>query len=327
MALAATGALAVAGLTGAAAADSDTPAARPAGVDPGRLVSAAPAATAAAGQAPAAVAKAAVDYWTPSRMRSAIPVDGAGQAGTAAGTSDVSTKATVIYHKPHRTVGKVFFTGYEAGSWANYVCSASTVPGSKRNVVLTAGHCVHGINGTKSTWHRNWVYVPAYESGKAPYGKWAAERFWAWSRYTQRTTSQGSLDYDYAFVNVWRTTSGRGVSSYTGNNGLLWNKQTSWRTLAWGYPAQSPYTGAKPYTCSTVTKRDTTYYTGRQLVIPCKFVGGASGGPWLWRSSAGNWYAYGVNSTADRKLRTWSPFFNGYVKSLWDYANKYAPQR
>lgn len=66
---------------------------------------------------------------------------------------------------PYRAAGKLFF---KIGG-SSYVCSASLIqPG----VVVTAAHCVTDFGGD---WYSDWTFVPAYNDGAAPYGKWKAK--------------------------------------------------------------------------------------------------------------------------------------------------------
>lgn len=64
---------------------------------------------------------------------------------------------------PYITVGKLFFS--IGGS--PFVCSAAVI---QRRVVATAGHCVH--SGTTSGFHSNFVFVPAFRDGAAPFKSW-----------------------------------------------------------------------------------------------------------------------------------------------------------
>ncbi len=65
---------------------------------------------------------------------------------------------------PYRASGKLFFN---IGT-NTFVCSASLI---KRGVVVTAAHCV--ANFGQSQYYRNWVFVPGYRNGVAPYGTWS----------------------------------------------------------------------------------------------------------------------------------------------------------
>jgi V8-like Glu-specific endopeptidase len=77
---------------------------------------------------------------------------------------------------PYRAVGKLFFTIPGQG---NFVCSASVI---KPRVVLTAGHCVHSGSGGSSGFFTNWLFIPAFRDGIAPF------QSWTWS-YVNTTNS------------------------------------------------------------------------------------------------------------------------------------------
>ncbi len=62
----------------------------------------------------------------------------------------------------------------------DYVCSAAAIRTRKRNQVITAGHCVHtGPNvGLLEQPHffSDWLFVPRYRNGRAPYGRWVGQQ-------------------------------------------------------------------------------------------------------------------------------------------------------
>jgi V8-like Glu-specific endopeptidase len=76
--------------------------------------------------------------------------------GEAAGYS-----ADRVY--PYRAVGKLFFSA----NGEPFTCSAAVL---HRRVVATAGHCVH--SGSPNGFYDNFVFVPAYRDGMAPFGTW-----------------------------------------------------------------------------------------------------------------------------------------------------------
>src|SRR5919204_1033968 len=82
------------------------------------------------------------------------------------------------------TVGRVFFT-YQ-GRTAS--CSGDAVTSANRSVVITAGHCVK----LQGAWHTNWVFVPGYANGNAPYGTWTAKRTMA----TPQWAASENITYD-----------------------------------------------------------------------------------------------------------------------------------
>ena len=98
-----------------------------------------------------------------------------------------------------RTTGKVFFSlGVD-----DYVCSGSAVDAPDRSTVLTAGHCaVDPEVGVDAT---NWVFVPAYADGRAPYGLFPATHL----ATTDGWRTQQDFDVDLAFADVARNAAGR----------------------------------------------------------------------------------------------------------------------
>lgn len=114
-------------------------------------------------------------YWTEEKMRSAIPADKLAPEfyQTDTNPSDERSKrlslgedlSDPVYPElsPGQqtrnavvpsTAGKVFFS-YKG---KNYVCSGSAINGPTKNVVSTAGHCVHGGKG--EGWHSNIAFAP-----------------------------------------------------------------------------------------------------------------------------------------------------------------------
>ena len=56
----------------------------------------------------------------------------------------------------------------------DYVCSGTALNSSNQSVVWTAGHCVFDTEG--GGFVTNWIFVPAYKDGAAPFGEWPAMR-------------------------------------------------------------------------------------------------------------------------------------------------------
>jgi hypothetical protein len=67
---------------------------------------------------------------------------------------------------PYSTVGKLFFVKPGVGP---FECSAAVV---RPRLVLTAGHCVHSGSGGNSGFFSNFLFVPAFHSGQAPFQAW-----------------------------------------------------------------------------------------------------------------------------------------------------------
>lgn len=94
---------------------------------------------------------------------------------------------------PYRAVGKLFFTDPQQG---DFVCSAAVV---RPRLIVTAGHCVHRGSGGANGFFTNFLFIPAYRGGTAPFGAWD----WQWVR-TTTTWSNGGGSFpnaaDYALI-------------------------------------------------------------------------------------------------------------------------------
>ncbi len=268
-------------------------------------------------------------YWTEEKMQSAIPADelASGFYQTDTKPSSQQSKGVSLgedlSHPVYpelptvtqtrnavvpSTAGKVFFT-YKG---KNYVCSGSAINGSTKNVVSTAGHCVHGGKG--EGWHSNIAFAPAYYNGVSGYDLWnwkTAHTFKGW-------TDSSDFSRDQAFFTV-HPRNGRSLVATVGGNGLSYNyghNQTGVRI--WGWPAEKPYHGTTPYYCDGNTRK--RGFWSSDMVMPCGMTGGASGGSWLrTRINANLGYVYGVTSrgtTSGDKLLISTPFDNA-VKDLF----------
>lgn len=238
-------------------------------------------------------ADAAIAHWTPERMAAAKNADelvegkdfsgeavekGAPQRikGTDAvpaiaqkakkDKGDKDLKATA--EQPVEHIGKVFFT--LGGS--DYVCSGNSVVSENGSTVSTAGHCV---NEGPGTWATNWVFVPAYENGNAPYGAFAAEELFAPTEWSE----QGDMTYDTAFARVTGE-NGEKLADVVGASGVAFNEDTGLDYTAYGYPAAAPFDGETLQSCHGTAQQDPTGDTESQG-ISCDMTGGSSGGPWF----------------------------------------------
>jgi len=258
-----------------------------------------PAATTAV-QAPALPSKApagaleATGYWTAEKLRTAIPADlpSSLQTPTKQGPSDPGGVAShPVAPAGHRTVndvvpstaGKVFFTD----NGLNYVCSASTINNNYKNLIITAGHCVH--SGAGGGWHANIVFAPAYYNGESGYGLWN----WSTARTFNSWINNSDFSHDQAFVTLQQR-NGANLVDTVGGNGLVWgNGRDQANTRIWGWPAEPPYNGEVPYYCD-----GSTYAWGTtDAALTCSMNGGASGGPWLKdRIDANLGYVFAVTS-------------------------------
>lgn len=83
-------------------------------------------------------------------------------------TSEVNDISGEEKGYPFIAAGRLYFT--EPGK-GDYICSASAI---SRGIVVAAGHCIAApASGSNPPhWFTNWMFVPAYDNGKAPLGTW-----------------------------------------------------------------------------------------------------------------------------------------------------------
>ena len=234
-----------------------------------------------------------VDYWTPQRMRAAVPADvlvadkdksSAGGA-VAAGRPTVVPQAKAQAAKPAPTAaftggyytgggevvdttGKVFFT---LGG-VNYVCSGSAVSSGNKDVVLTAGHCVNEGPGAYAT---NFAFVPAYDDGARPYGTFTARQLTT----TTQWQNSGDFDYDVAFA-VMNTVNGAHLTDVVGGQSIGFIQARGQYMYSFGYPQANPYDGSDIAWCHGTVVQD-TFGGSTDQGLDCNMTGGSSGGPWF----------------------------------------------
>ncbi len=210
-------------------------------------------------------------------------------------------------HYPFRTIGKVFFTS----NGMNYVCSASVMG---NNAVWTAGHCVYDPN--TGTWHSNWVFVPAYSDGYAPYGQWYARELWALNGWIYNA----SFAYDIGSAVLWAN--GNTIANTVGWLGWMANGPRGVYITSFGYPAAYPFNGQRMAWCQDYTWQDYSFSPPTNG-MGCNMTGGSSGGPWLYQyvynSTNGN-YVNGVNSYKynNDPNSMYSPYFGDGAINLYN---------
>lgn len=232
----------------------------------------------------------AADYWTEDRMRNAIAGDVlAGKALERGNTSSAASvkkgsntqvnggkgKTTIaVSENPVDHIGKVFFT--LAGS--NYVCSGNAVVSANKSTVATAGHCLNEGPGAFAT---NFIFVPAYLNGAAPYGKWTARALYAPTQWS----GSGDMQYDTGFA-VVNQLNGKYLSDVVAESGVEFNAARGLTYKSYGYPAASPFNGESLKSCSGAASNDPNNPQFLTQGISCDMTGGSSGGPWFIGSSA-----------------------------------------
>ncbi|CAL9539041.1 trypsin-like serine peptidase [Streptomyces sp. enrichment culture] len=281
-------------------------------------------------QVSAAAQEKARDFWTPQRMREARPLDLLSvdrtavhkqlRRGAPATVAPTAPDAGVLAF-PHSggawtgggkvvaTAGRVFFT-YQ-GRTAS--CSGNAVTSANKSTVLTAGHCVK----LEGAWHTNWVFVPGYHDGQAPYGRWTATK----TLSTPQWTASEDINYDVGAA-VVAPLDGHALTDVVGGQGLAFNTGYNLPMYAFGFPAASPYNGEKFIYCSGNTSRD--FLLSNDHGMTCNMTGGSSGGPWFTRfdEATGTGLQSSVNSFKYNFLpnRMYGPYFGADAQNLYQAA-------
>ena len=215
------------------------------------------------------------------------------------------------YSFPARTAGKVFFT---KSNGLNYVCSGTIVNTAGRNSVWTAGHCAH--DGAGGQYHRNWVFVPSYSNGSAPYGYWSARLLVS----TAGWVNSGDFASDIA-VAIMNPSYGYRIVDYLGGQGLTWNQSKRIAVTAFGYPAAAPFSGGLLWGCAGTTFPEWEYlwWSAETLGLACDMTGGSSGGGWLAFFNGNTGYLNGNNSYKynNNPNVMYSPYYDDTAATLY----------
>ena len=242
------------------------------------------------------------DYWTPARMKNAIPVGV--KVNPNKGKPGGSTGGTAVSETPQPQFGKVFFTSGNA----NYVCSGTATNSANGDVVTTAGHCVSD-GGVFVT---NFAFVPAYNNNERPYGTWTAKELLT----TNEWKNGENYDFDAAFAVMNDNAAGQDLTTVTGGYTAAFNQQKGQTMKAYGYPAARPFNGQTLYSCSGVVVAD-TYGGSTDQGLACNMTGGSSGGGWIQNGSLSSVTSFGYTGV---KNILWGPYFGTTIQNVFSAA-------
>ena len=199
---------------------------------------------------------------------------------------------------PYSAIGKVFMRFNDQ----DYVGSGWIVA---ENAVFTAGHCVF----YKNNWADNVLFVPQYDAGAAPVGRWTATAIYSLHGWTAKN--------DYAHdMAVFLTD--RPIRPATGSLGWMANHA----------PNQGPYKAvgfpARPLAGYNFNGRHLWQSVGgyiggnKEIQMHNNMTKGCSGGPWLVTRNR-NVYANGLNSFRyeNQPGSMYSPYFGDGFLNLY----------
>ncbi|WP_262380328.1 trypsin-like serine peptidase [Nonomuraea sp. PA05] len=273
------------------------------------------------------------------------------KAGSVAPTgTTTSTSKSKNVNLP-KTIGKVFFVDQDG---EKHWCSATSIQGKYANLVATAGHCVYDTANDEQLMD-NWVFVPGYYQGKAPWGIYVGKQAFVHYDYSVYE----DYDRDYGFVSVYNGVTiskstdtdsrkhhgsievedaGR-LGDNVGGQGISWNQPLKKAHYVFGYPqaahpdGNKPFTGVTPKWCYGTTTAKTVGSAAKKIEehvgLKCSMTAGADGGPWLLKYSSAKRTGYlnGVTSSFydqdenDRVDYISSPYFDGETYSVYTAAS------
>jgi len=156
------------------------------------------------------------------------------------------------------------FTTTATGGLGTHFCSASVIDSPAGDLVLTAAHCMAGRSAGQ------FVFVPDYHNGAAPYGVWAVSRVIT----DQNWDTSADPDDDFAFLQVRKPGSALAVEQVTGGERLGIGAPSAQVVTVIGYPDS----GSSAILCV----HGTTAFSPTQLEFDCGgFTTGTSGSPLL----------------------------------------------
>ena len=218
-------------------------------------------------------------YWTARRMRAARPADQRAPRRTT------STQTPVPPSHPFPGIPQVGTFFWVDGQNVGRFCGATVVRSPRRNLVVSAGHCLSHPDPK-----RYLSFVPQYHDGLKPYGIFPVERIHIDPRYLQLGSGEGAR-WDYSVVELAPRADGQEVEDVVGGFALaIYPGYDHPDVRLIGYPGSSDALHPEPLDCHSSTDRYTSTDPGAPgdfLEIACAgYIGGTSGGPFLIRRGA-----------------------------------------
>jgi V8-like Glu-specific endopeptidase len=237
----------------------------------------------------------ASDWQTSDQTAAEITADQMAGTFTTYDSMDLNYWAPAQTIYPHVYVGRLYFQDASSG----YYCSATALGG---NTFVTAAHCVYnpGVG-----WYKNWVFTPAYRSGSAPYGSFAATActiLTAWMGLTGGYSIVGWTPYDVAVCTVGNNSAGYSLNAMVGHAGWTYNAGFVKHFFNLGYPWYdtngNALSGPGYYLRTCVGESYSQSFPVDVLGMGCNLGPGMSGGPWLYsyRLARVSGYVDSVNS-------------------------------
>lgn len=245
------------------------------------------------------------DYWTPERVKNAIPKphdkpEPSGQPETTETTEAAPAKVANPATPPYLACGKLLFTW----NGQNYVGSASAID---EHVLVTAAHNIYDFDDRgKGSYSTNVLFYAAY-SGPPPSYSFPYDVALAPGGWVNQAKGSRPHQYDYAMVRIPKSM--KALTPLTMQVNIRPTSQSQWEAI--GYPG-SPADGKTMYevrgTYFKEKEPGTVGMTNNDMAKGC------SGGPWLVVDNGLQFLVNGVNSYGADQM--YSPYFDGAVADL-----------
>ncbi|MFD8377621.1 trypsin-like serine peptidase [Streptomyces sp. NPDC059679] len=263
----------------------------------------------------AQAAEAVRAYWTPERMRHAAyqgggpsrgavehaqrqiaaPADEPGSVPPAA--ASIPGAPTAADEIPTR-VGRIFYVDPFDGK--DKACDGNPLNSGSRRLVVTTGSCVY--SRAAHAWMNNWVFIPGYFRGSAPYGKFVGD----WGYTFNAWIDDGNMNYDFGLATTHPNESGQRLVDRVGGDGFAWNQPREVFVSANGYSVN----GQIPSGCGGYTRPAS--FGGIELPCAPSDGGLSRGGRWLMDINPDNSLGYVNGVTSIHQPSGWlqSPYIN-----------------
>ena len=185
------------------------------------------------------------------------------------------TEITNTSDSPNRTHGKLFM--FE-GTTPTFVCSATVVNSPTKNIVWTAGHCVH--EGAGGSFFDDFAFIPGRRNGNSPFGIWFADKALTTSQWRGSTNQDVAFQHDVGAL-VMEPLAGVEIADAVGARGIRFNQSPDQLYDSFGYPAASPFDGEKLWLCDSDPGIQLGTGSLAFMGIGCDMTGGSSGGGWM----------------------------------------------
>ncbi|CAF1582009.1 unnamed protein product [Adineta ricciae] len=229
------------------------------------------------------------------------------EAGIVSGIDQNDPSSRKVFSGTGRhtyTVGKIFWN-ITADTYG--MCSGT---------IVTAGHCCYDYDAKKWRINQNFIFIPGYNNGAQPYGKWAARAMTAYSSWAVNK----NFNYDVCFVNLYTNSKGQHIQALQGSEGLGYNYPRNALTYSFGYPYNLQQGQVMQY-CSgkAAASKYGNGFNGQ--TIPCDMTGGCSGGPWFqsFDTTVGVGTITSLNSFTINSIANYmnGPYFDSSIWSLY----------